>query len=523
MRPPPLENQRRADITVSHTVSHNNPQVVTCQRKPPRVLGFGYAGETEGCFRRAEGEAGEVVTRKGSSLESNFVTGRETPGGNDYSEHLLSGDGEVQREHLQPNVTDENEGSATIFSIMINLFSTITGAGMLGLPYAFANTGVVMGLGWFLLTGFGEAYALHLLAKCVIKKKMYSFRELAEETMNLKWSENLVDAMLALNCFGCCCGYLIIIGHLLPDIFREFVHPPDNSVLLNRNILISVVSWVVTFPLVCLKTLDSLRFTSTLGMLGILYVSIVTILFAYRTDLIGDPCENKLECPGDFYWGFTGDLPNILRVLSVFCFAFVSAQNVPKLTQELKDRSECRMGNAIYGAISMSIVLYFLTAVAGYKAFGDSVDADLLRSFPINKYTSAARIGITTVLCTTFPLQMFPTKNSVCNLIFGKNAVDCSNFQFYITTFFLVAATWVIGVWINDLSIILEFGGATTAICIGYTLPSFFYIKIFSNPKDERLTCDMVMSYIILTASLILSPILIAVEIYSFLDKSSTK
>jgi len=480
-----FENQARADVTISY-----DPQ---------------------------------VVRRSRSSVDGNFVPTFGTAGGNDYSQHLLSQEREDQGEQTWLNVTDKNEGNASIFSIMINLFSTITGAGMLGLPYAFANAGVVMGLGWFLLAGFGEAYALYLLAKCVIKKEMYSFRELAKETMNLKWSENIVDAMLALNCFGCCCGYLVIIGHLLPDIFKELVNPPDDSVLLSPNFLISVVSWFITFPLVCLKTLDSLKFTSTLGLLGILYVSIITVLFAYRSDLIGDPCDGNPECPGHFYWGFTGDLPNVLRVLSVFCYAFVSAQNVPKLTKELKDRSECRMGIAIYGAISMSVVFYFLTALAGYKAFGDTVDADLLRSFPINKYSNAARIGITVVLCTTFPLQMFPTKNSVCNLIFGKDAVECSNVRFYGASFLLVAAAWIIGVWINDLSIILAFGGATTVIFIGYTLPAFFYIRIFSDPKEKRLTFELLMSYTIFSASLMLSPILIATEIYSFLEKSSTK
>jgi len=482
---PSFENQTRADVTLSYT-----PQVVTHSR---------------------------------SYVDGNFVRTRGAAGGNDYSQHLLHQEGEDQGEQTQSNVKDKNQGNASIFSIMINLFSTITGAGMLGLPYAFANAGVVVGIGWFLLTGFGEAYALYLLAKCVIKTEMYSFRELAKETINLNRSEILVDAMLALNCFGCCCGYIIIIGHLLPDIFREFVHPPDDSVLLSPNYLISIVSWVIMFPLACLKTLDSLKFTSTLGLLGILYVSIITVLFAYRSDLIGDPCKDNPECPGHFFWVFTGDFSNVLRVLSVFCYAFVSAQNVPKLTKELKDRSECRMGIAIYGAISMSIVFYFLTALAGYKAFGDTVDADLLRSFPINKYSSAARIGITTVLCTTFPLQMFPTKNSVCNLIFGKDAVECSNVRFYSTSFLLVAAAWIIGVWINDLSIILAFGGATTAIFIGYSLPAFFYIKIFSDPKEKRLTCDLLVSYIILSVSLILSPILIATEVYSFLEKSSNK
>jgi len=466
-----------------------------CQNQPQVTYSNFDDSETPGCFRQPRNEV----------IPSSCVDG--------ISVH-------IEKNELQAPLLPKSP-EATICSTMINLFSTITGAGMLGLPYAFANTGVFMGLGWFLISGFGEAYAIHLLVKCAIKEQKYSFRELAKEAMKFKWAEHLVDAMLALNCFGCCCGYLIIIGHLLPDIFLEFVHPPENSLLLNHSFWVTIVSWVIAFPLSCLKTLDSLKFTSTLGLMGIIYVSLVTVLFAYRSDIIGDPCENKPHCPGEFNWGFTDNFSNVLRVLSIFCFSFMCAQNIPDLTLELKDRSEGRMGTSVYGALSMSIALYFLTALAGYKAFGSSVDADLLRSFPINRYSSAARIAITTVLCTSFPLQMYPTKNSVCNLVFGKNANACSNFRFYSTTFLLVLTSWSIGVYIHDLSIILALVGATTAIFIGYGLPAFFYIKLFS--KGKRLTCDMVMSYIILTVSLILSPGLIAIEIYSFFDFSSTK
>ena len=79
----------------------------------------------------------------------------------------------------------------------------------------------------------------------------------------------------------------------------------------------------------------------------------------------------------------------------------------------------------------MSIVVYFVTALGGYVAFGDSVDANLLLSFPINTYSSVARIGIAFSLCTTIPLQMYPAKNCVCNILFGLDANECSKVRYY--------------------------------------------------------------------------------------------
>jgi len=93
----------------------------------------------------------------------------------------------------------------------------------------------------------------------------------------------------------------------------------------------------------------------------------------------------------------------------------------------------------------MSIIIYFFTALGGYIAFGDSVDADLLQSFPINTYSSVARIGITLNLCSSIPLQMYPAKNSVCNIFFGLEAYECS----YITAlrYSIPAASRLLGCW----------------------------------------------------------------------------
>jgi len=413
------------------------------------------------------------------------------------------------------------KGNAGVLSIAINMFNTIVGAGMLGLPYGFANAGVQMGSVWFAITGFGGAYSIHLLAKCALEEKMFSFRALAKKTLKFEGKENFVNAMLAANCFGNCCGYVVICGQLIPDIFRDLMHPLEGSLWVSTTFWITIVVWVISLPLVCLKTLNSLKFTSTLGFVGTAYVASVTVLFAWGNNLVGDPCEDKTDCPGEFHWGFPGDAPNLLRVIAVFCFAFVATQNVPCLTFEMKKRSIRHFDIAIVAATSMAILVYFLTALGGYLAFGDSVDANLLLSFPINTYSSIARIGIATSLCTTIPLQMYPAKNSVCNIFFGLDAYECSNVRYYGIILLLLAGCWGVGLLVKDLSIILAFMGATTSVFIGFSFPAYFYIKL--HAKKGKITCNMVLSYLILFASLIMSPLLITVEIYSLLCVRSQK
>jgi len=411
------------------------------------------------------------------------------------------------------------EGHASIFSTTINLFSTMMGAGMLGLPYAMANSGAILGLVGLFVIGFGEVYALHLLGKCVYKENKFSFRALAKKTFKFKGNELVVNFILAMATFGCCCSYLIICGQLVPDLVRDFLNDLIlYPVLIEPGFWVTIIVWVIAFPLVCFKHLDSLKFTSTLGVLGLLYVTAISIIFAWGDGLAGDPCSNRYGCPGKFMWAFPGNVPNMLRVISVFCFSFLAAHNVPSLAFELKNRSVRRFDMSIFGAFILSALVFSSLALSGYRTYGDWVNADLLKSFPISIFTTIARLCLLVVLCAGFPLQMFQTKNAVCNIFFGLDAFECSKVKYYSSIIVILLIAWGIGVLIDDLSIMLAFFGATFSVFVGLSLPSYFYIKLFAK---ERFTFDKVVSYSIFIASIVLSPLLVAVEIFSLVPAQS--
>jgi len=408
-------------------------------------------------------------------------------------------------------------GHASICSTMINQFATIIGAGMLGFPYAFANSGVVLGSLWFGIIALLEAYACHLLGKCVLKERKFSFRALATKTLKFQGNEFLVNLVVGVNSFGYACGYLIVCGQLFPDVVRYFFRMPEDMIWQDSICWISIVV-TISLPMVCLKSLDALKFTSTLGLLGLTYVSIITAMFAYRSQMIGDPCDEKPGCPGQFHWGYPGDMTNLIRIGAIYTYSLTATPNVPTLSFELKNRSVRRLDIAMFGAILMVVAIYFITALAGYQALGDIVDANVLETLPLNTWTSVARLSVGIVLVTSFPLQMYVAKNAACNILYGLDAWECSNCRYYSTIFVMLAISWLIGVCIGDLSIILSLIGATTSMWTGFSFPAYFYIQLFSGKKGHAL--DMVMSYIILIMSLLLSPALVALEIYSIMYPS---
>lgn len=104
---------------------------------------------------------------------------------------------------------------ATWASAYINLTSTVIGAGILGLPHAFASTGFVGGSFILLICACSSAFALHFLAKCARKiQQPVSFYSVAEEA--LPGYSGWIDFAVAIKCYGVATSYLVVIGDLMP-------------------------------------------------------------------------------------------------------------------------------------------------------------------------------------------------------------------------------------------------------------------------------------------------------------------
>jgi amino acid permease len=90
--------------------------------------------------------------------------------------------------------------------------------------------------------------------------------------------------------------------------------------------------WVVTgfllvAPLSCFQSLDALKYTSTLSITFIMFLTIIIILFTFPISTGLDPCQHNVSSRGcrghkDYLLFDLGTL----RVLSVFVFGYTCQQ-----------------------------------------------------------------------------------------------------------------------------------------------------------------------------------------------------
>lgn len=132
-------------------------------------------------------------------------------------------------------------GSASWASSVINLVNTIVGAGVLAMPHAMSNMGIVLGVVVILWAGLTAGFGLYLQTRCAryLDRGAASFFALSQITYPN--AAVVFDAAIAVKCFGVGVSYLIIIGDLMPGVVRGFGDPGEAAYLLDRQF------WVTAF------------------------------------------------------------------------------------------------------------------------------------------------------------------------------------------------------------------------------------------------------------------------------------
>ncbi|CAE7673250.1 avt5 [Symbiodinium microadriaticum] len=139
----------------------------------------------------------------------------------------------------------------------------------------------------------------------------------------------LIDLAVAVQCFGVCASYLIVIGGLMPDVMDNF---GIGGFWTDRTPWI-VLGFAIVAPLSCFHKLDALKYTSGLAVVFVLFL--MCLVFVYSLPDVGlnacDTDDDDSECRGSMpLFEFSG---GTLKVLSIFIFAF-SCQTVRGATMD---------------------------------------------------------------------------------------------------------------------------------------------------------------------------------------------
>lgn len=392
--------------------------------------------------------------------------------------------------------------TASLFTSIINLTKAIMGAGILGMPFNFAQTGLALGL--FALTFFAMAQvlAMHFVALAVIEADGHgqecSLRALtvsAFQRFGLSRVAGLImSASVVAFAYGCCVSYIIVVGDLLPEVCAFFgvVSFP----WLRREFWMTLVGWGILFPLSLFTNMSALKVTSLIGTMGLLYIALAAVSFYLGIIPVQTFSEQTLTIMPPPITQHT-TFPGLLEALGIFLFSFGCVTCIPRILLEIDNLNPKRANIVVYASVFNCTLLYALVGLCGVYAFHSGVPGNALMAFPnepgtVGAYVSIfARLAIAVNVSGSVPLEMHPLRSTFAEILFGKTLQDMQFRNQVLLTVIVFVCTWGLALLCTSLDEAMAFCGSTANMFVGFFFPACFFILGVYVPRDSELGINL--------------------------------
>ena len=236
------------------------------------------------------------------------------------------------------------------------LTGTIVGAGILGLPYVFSRSGILIGIGWLLILGLIVMFVNLCLGEVSLRTKgKHHLVGYAEKYLG-KWGGGLMFFAVVFGIYSALIAYLIGESQSLSLLVTGS---------LDYAIYFAVGFWIL-MTLLLRKGLKGLRRVELWGVLGIIViVIIIAIWFSPRINI-----ENYY--PHDFSLFF---LP-----FGVILFSIMGFSSIPELRLEIKG-SEKKFKKVIILGVSIPIIIYIIFSLVFVGVLGKNIPEVATLSF----------------------------------------------------------------------------------------------------------------------------------------------
>ncbi|KAL0221357.1 hypothetical protein RCL1_001211 [Eukaryota sp. TZLM3-RCL] len=371
-----------------------------------------------------------------------------------------------------PASTSLPEGTTPRGSVA-NLANNMIGSGVLAMSFVFSTTGIGLGVLIMAIVCWLSNFSLKLMILNGKLARRYTYRQVVARSLGTTLSK-IVDVCIPLYGFGLLCAYMRILGDYTYSLFNIIVVKLGfelniDSFFSSRVFVLLVFVVLFVFPLCCLRTMESLSFSSLLALIGIL-VTVIGICTLFIRTLFQNGILHQFSQVKLF--NFT---PDVFRVIPIVSLAFSCHANILRMYQELHQRSVKRMFNVISGALLINFAFYFLCGTFGYVVFLSNTQSNLLLGYENGSFLMIiSQVAMTIVISFSYPIVQFPVKKSI-TLFFNPKMAPKLHYPLTVIVFI---ASFAVSLVVEDLSIILGFTGSTVAVGICYILPPIMFLRL---------------------------------------------
>uniref|UniRef100_A0A8C7HKG4 Solute carrier family 38 member 6 n=1 Tax=Oncorhynchus kisutch TaxID=8019 RepID=A0A8C7HKG4_ONCKI len=273
-------------------------------------------------------------------------------------------------------------------------------------------------------------------------------------------------------------SYMFILKTELPAAIASFLSPETSGGAWYEDgkTLLILMTVCVVLPLALLPKIGFLGYTSSLAFLFILFFTVVVVV---KKSAIPCPLPSNvtLTVLNDCVFQSAYTIPTL-------AFSFLCHTAVLPIYSEMDRPSKKRMQNVTNVSISLSFLLYLISALFGYLTFYSHVDSELLISYdtylPRDVLVMAVRLAILLAVLLTVPLIHFPARKAMSVLFCGDRPLSWVYHIF--STLLILTVVMLLAILVPDIRNVFGVVGSTTSTCLLFVFPGIFYLRLSNQP-----------------------------------------
>lgn len=450
---------------------------------------------------------------------SRMTLGKPTEPKKDFLKVPLLSESESQQDVGRPV---QNNGS--FVGAVLNLSTTIVGAGIMALPATMKILGLIPGLSLLALVGILTYVSIEFLLRFSRAARVNSYGGVMEDAFGQP-GRIVLQACIILKTLGILIIYMIIIGDVISGTSSNGVH--HTGVLeewfgvcwwTGRTGALFLTTILILVPLVSFKHVDSLKFSSAVSVsLAVVFVVItagITIFKLVHGDIYMPKLLPDVVDQVSFWKLFT--------TVPVMVTSYICHYNVHPIHNELAKSSE--MQTVVQTSLAFCSSIYITISFFGYLLFGDAIMSDVLANFDTDlgiPYSAIlndiVRVSYAIHLILVFPVVHFALRLNLDGLAFpSAHPLPLDSKRFISITAGLIGCVFLGATFIPNIWDAFQVTGATVAVCIGFIFPGSIVLRDARGISTRK---DKCLALIMITLAVICSFIAVTSDIYDLFRK----
>lgn len=397
------------------------------------------------------------VERKISALELQPLCSGDEDEQDSCQDDFVDNDDLSQEDHGRSGGGHGEFGSgATKKQVVVNIFISFVGSGMLGMPYAFSQSGWLLGVICLGVISALNVYSMLLLVKT--RRQLESkgntgiegYGDIGRIIAGAK-GERFVNICLVISQVGFATAYIIFIAANINNITGV-----DRAYICFGCIPI----------LALLVQLKDMKHLSPFSLIAdVANIAGLTAVMCQDWEAYHNFHEPVLT-------------HNFSKMLYVSAVSLYSLEGVGMV---LPLESSCADPKWFPSLLQRTLVaitsLMAVFGCCGYFAFGSLTEAPITLNLD-GAVATIVKLALCLGLYLTFPVMMFPVNEVMEDLILGEGSRGNKTFRAFVVMMSAIIA-WLI----PDFGKFLSLVGASICTILGFILPCYFHLQAFENKE----------------------------------------